>query len=42
MAENCTFESEIACPNDEEHRAVVGYGCRFCGTWKQLGNGEFS
>lgn len=36
------IESEIACVNDEEHRAVVGVGCRECGTrtWESFGDGS--
>lgn len=41
MKESSTeVESYIACWKDEEHLAVVGFGCRECGTWKQTGNGE--
>lgn len=38
------IESEIACVNDEEHRAVVGVGCLECGTrtWESLRDGSLN
>ncbi len=35
-------ESEIACVNNEEHRALIGVGCRECGarTWESVGDGS--
>lgn len=36
------IESEIACVNNEEHRAVVGVGCHICETrtWESVGVGS--
>lgn len=39
-----TFQSEIACPNNEEHRAVVGVGCQVCGLrmWESVEDGALT
>lgn len=42
VGESREIDSEIACVNVEEHRAVVGVGCPECDTrtWETLGDGS--